>query len=78
MATRSLTTVDTFKGLIAHLPLVEVERNRFGGLALMATLPVEDRVGLDHLYHALEIIARKRGLKPRRGIVVWTVNGFAQ
>lgn len=69
----SLTTADTFVGLIAHLPLLIVERHA-GHIAVMAKEGTER----DHLWHALQIIAGQKGLRTRRGCVVWTVKGFAQ
>lgn len=80
------TTADEFLAIIAHLPFMVVERNQYGGVALM---PInEDRIireatsaepmHTEHndLWHALQINANKRGLRARRGGVVWTVNGL--
>jgi hypothetical protein len=69
----SLTTADTFVGLIAHLPLLIVERHA-GHLAVMPKEVQRD----EHLWHALQIIAGQKGLRTRRGCAVWTVKGFAQ
>lgn len=75
--TRSLTTAATFEALIADLPLTVIERTAFGGIAFIPTDANIDREGLDHLFHALTINARKRGLTARRGAIVWRVNGCA-
>lgn len=72
----SLTTVDQFLSLIEALPLTLVERGV--GLAVMPSSSVTDSEQRDHLFHALELHAGKRGLRVRRGVVVWRVNGFAK
>lgn len=71
----SLTTVETFLTLIAHLPFRVVER----GVASLKLMPTEvlGTEAASHLFHALELSAGKRGLKARRGVAVWSVRGFA-
>ena len=75
--TRSLTTAATFEALVTDLPLTVIRRTVHGGIAFIPTDANLDREGLDHLFHALTINARKRGLTSRRGAIVWTVNGCA-
>lgn len=70
------TTVSQFLEFIKDLPLRVIERNRVGGLALIPSDPDLDREGQDHLYHALEFRANRKGLRVRRGTLVWTVNGM--
>ena len=77
--TKSLTTIEQFKPMIAHLPL-DADCGPYMPTRL-AILPDEGLsvTDLDHLFHALEIHASKRGLRASRGTRgIWFVNGFAQ
>lgn len=74
-ANTSLTTIPQFLALITHLPLTRVQTR--GGLTLEPSDPDIDFTDREHLFRALQIWCGKRGLRVRKGMHGWIVEGFA-
>jgi hypothetical protein len=74
METSLLTRAEFESMIVRDLPVTIVERDDFGGLAVMATNPTQSA----DVKAALQVRADKWSLRFRAGCVVSKLNGFAR